>query len=192
MWSVLVSGTYKSMGNTNLVATVWKDNRDVWALITNSRPDAIVATNCQISQRQAQVNQPENVAKYNMYVSGVDRHDQMHVHYNVGYFVKKAWKYLMWFFVNVPLVNAYILVACKLIGGFSSRKRKHEAPLYVGPIAAANEGNHENIHVEAGRFAMQCKWHLMQKRGRKMTAFGCKLCGVHLCKEGCHYAYHNQ
>ena len=147
-------------------------------------------------------------------MSGVDHHDQMHMHYNVGHFAKKAWKYLMWFFVNVALVNAYILwqekstwpmskqrfthlnfrkeVACNLIGGFSSRKKKHEAPLYVGPIAAANEGIHDNVHMEAGSLGMWCKWHLMQKRGRKMTAFGCKLCGVHLCKEGCHYAYHNQ
>ena len=113
----------------------------------------------------------------NTYMSGVDCHDQMHMHYNVDHFAKKAWKYLMWFFVNVALVNAYILwqekstwptskwkfmhlnfrkeVACKLIGGFSSRKRKHEVSLHVGPIVTANEGNHENVQMEAGRLGMQ-------------------------------------
>ena len=79
-------GAHKTfqLGNTNLVATVWKDNREVRVLSTNSRPDVIVAANRQIGQQQVQVNQPENVAKYNKYMSGVDRHDQMHMHYDVG------------------------------------------------------------------------------------------------------------
>ena len=104
-------GAHKTfqLGNTNLVATVWKDNREVQVLSTNSRPDVIVATNRQIGQQQVQVNQLENVAKYNKYMSGVDRHDQMRMHYDVGHFAKKSWKYLMWFFVNAALVNAFIL-----------------------------------------------------------------------------------
>ena len=205
-------GAHKTfqLGNTNLVATVWKDNREVRVLSTNSRPDMIVAANCQIGQQQVQVNQPENVAKYK-YMSGVDRHDQMRMHYDFGRFAKKSWKYLMWFFVNAALVNAFILwrqksmwptskwrfthldfrkeVACGLIGEFSSRKRRCGPQPY---LVRAVEASHENVHMESGRLGKRCKWHLVQKKGRKMTAFGCKLCGVHLCREGCHYAYHNQ
>ena len=67
-------GSHKTFqfGNTDLVATVSKDNRDVRVLSTNSRPDTIVAANHQIGQWQVQINQPENVAKYNAYMSGVD------------------------------------------------------------------------------------------------------------------------
>ena len=80
-------------------------------------------------------------------------------------------------------------VACGLIGEFSSRKRRCGPQPY---LVQAIEASHENVHMESGRLSKWCKWHLMQKKGRKMTAFGCKLCGVHLCREGCHYAYHNQ
>ena len=34
-----------------------------------------------------------------------------------------------------------------LIAGFSSRKRKEDTPLYIGPVTAANENNHENVHM---------------------------------------------
>ena len=164
-------GAHKTfqLGNTNLVATVWKDNREVRVLSTNSRPDVIVATNHQIGQQQVQVNQPENVAKYK-YMSGVDRHDQMCMHYDVGRFAKKSWRYLMWFFVNAALVNAFILwrqksmwptskrrfthldfrkeVVCGLIGEFSSRKRRCGPQPY---LVQAVEVSHENVHMESGR-----------------------------------------
>ena len=187
-------GTHKTfqLGNTNLVATVWKDNREVQVLSMNSRPDVIVAANHWIGQQQVQVNQPENVAKYNKYMSGVDRHDQMHMHYDVGHFAKKSWKYLMWFFVNGALVNAFILwqqkstwptlkwrfmhldfrkeVACKLIGEFSRKRRCGPQPYIVRAV----EARHENVHMESGCLSKWCKWHLMQNKGRRMMAFGCK------------------
>ena len=74
----------------------------------------------------------------------------------------------LWYFVNTSIVNAYILycktstrqtkkkyanlaiwlpIAKGLISRFSSRKRKAEAPLYIGPVTAANENNHENVHM---------------------------------------------
>ena len=135
----------------------------------------------------------------------------MRMQYVVGHFAHKAWKYLIWFLVNASIVNAFIIyqkvstrttkkryahihfrqeVACQLIAGFSGQKRKSEAPMYMGPVAPQNEAIHESVHM--GTKARRCKWHSQQKIGRKETVFGCKQCGVHLCKEGCHYAYHHQ
>ena len=34
-----------------------------------------------------------------------------------------------------------------LIAGFSSRKKKAEAPLYIGPVTAANKNKHEDVHM---------------------------------------------
>ena len=107
-----------------------------------------------------QVNQPQNIQLYNIYMNGVDPHDQMFMKYDVGYFSVKVWKYILWYFVNTSIVNAYILY-CKtstrqtnkeyahldfqleivmgLIAGFSSRQSKAEPPLYLGPVTAANE-----------------------------------------------------
>ena len=33
-------------------------------------------------------------------------------------------------------------IAIGLIAGFSSRKRREEVPLHIGPVTAANENNH--------------------------------------------------
>ena len=78
----------------------------------------------------------------------------------------------------------------ELIAGFSSRKRKAEASLYIGSVTDENENNCENVHMGSKK-AMRCKWHCMQQI-RKETVYGCHLCNVHLWKDGCHIAYHNQ
>ena len=184
----MVCGAHKSYqhGETNLVATVWQDNKQVRLLSTNSKPAVVCQASRRIGHETVHVNQPENVHLYNKYMNGVDRHDQLRMQYVVGRFAHKAWKYLMWFLVNASIVNAFIIyqkvstrttkkryahihfrqeVACQLIAGFSGRKRKSEAPMYVGPVAPQNETNHENVHLGANK-GRRCKWHTQQKMGR--------------------------
>ena len=49
---------------------------------------------------------------------------------------------------------------------------------------------HENVHLGL-KEGKKCKWHCMQQM-RKETVHWCYLCNIHLCKDGCHIAYHNQ
>ena len=77
-----------------------------------------------------------------------------------------------------------------LIAIFSFRKRKAVAPLYIGSVTAANENNHENVHIGSKK-GKRCKWHCFQQI-RKETVYACCLCNVHLCKDGCHIVCHNQ
>ena len=211
----MIHGTYKSYqdGNSNLVATVWQDNRIVILVSTNSNPRNVVHTDRRLGHNVIQVNQPQNIQLYNRYMNGVDHHDQTCMKYDVGYFSVKAWKYILWYFVNTGIMDAYILnyktlirqtkkkyahldfdfqleIAMGLTVGFSSRKRKAEAPLYIGPVKAANENNHENVHM-GSKEGKRCKWHCMQQM-RNKTVYGCHLCKEHLCKDGCHIPYHNQ
>ena len=132
-----------------------------------------------------------------------------YIHY-VGCFSVKAWKYIPRYFVNTSIVNAYILycktstrqtkkkyaylgfcleIAMALNAGSSSRKRKAEAPWCTRPVTAANENSHENVHMGLKK-GKRCKWHCMQQM-RKENVYGCHLCNAHLCKDGCHSAYHN-
>ena len=64
-------------------------------------------------------------------------------------------------------------IAMKLIAGFSSRKRKVEASLYIGPVPAANENNHENVHM-GSRKEKDLKMALYAVG--KETVYGCHLC----------------
>ena len=77
-----------------------------------------------------------------------------------------------------------------LIVGYSSRKRKAEAPLCMGPVTAVNESNHENVHMGSKK-GKRCKWHCMQKISEE-TVYRYHVCHFHLCKDGYHIAYHNQ
>ena len=207
----MVQGEYKEYQdeNTNLVATVWNDSRPVRVLSTNARPDISYPIERRVRNEVVHIDQPENIFMYNKYINVVDKHDQLRMKYNIGQFSVKAWKYLLWFFINASIVNAYILyaqtstqrtkktythfhfdVAHGLIAGFTSRKRQSNVLQHVRPEAITNDLTHEHVHL--GVKSKRCKWHLMQKRPRRETVYGCKICNVHLCKDGCHLAYHSQ
>ena len=171
----------------------------------NCGPEETVVADCRVGCQVVHINQPKNICLNNKYMGGVDQHDQMRMQYELGHFSKKAWTYILWFFVNASLVNAYILyklkaarvtqkrylhidfcrdVAQSLIAGFTLHKRKADPPMHIGPVVPA----YEDVHV--GKKQRRCRWHSMQKIGRKETVYGCEACNVHICKDGCHYAYH--
>ena len=103
------------------MATVWQNNKIVRLVSTNLSPRN-VHTNRRSGHNVIQVNQPQNIQLDNRHKNGVDHHDQMHIKYDVE-------------------------IAMELIAGFSSRKRKAEAPLYIWPVTSANENNHENVLI---------------------------------------------
>ena len=72
-------GEHKSLqdANSNLVATVWHDNRPVRVLRTNARPR-------RCGNATVHIDQPENVFLYNKYMNRVDKHDQPQMKYNIG------------------------------------------------------------------------------------------------------------
>ena len=110
----MICGAYKSYqdGSSNLVVTVWQDNRIIRLVSTNSNPGNLVHTDSRLGHHVIQVNQPQNIQLYNRYMNGVDHHAQMHMKYEVAHFSVKVWRYILWYFVNTSIVNAYILY-CK-------------------------------------------------------------------------------
>ena len=52
---------------------------------------------------------PEVVPSYNDSMNGVDVNDQCWSYYPPSLVSRKWWKYLLWFFFNLSMVNAYIL-----------------------------------------------------------------------------------
>lgn len=126
------------------------------------------------------------VNSYNKNMGGVDLQDQMRGYYAIGNKSRKWWRYLLWFCVDVSVVNAFILerkamnhrsrtqldfrveLAKDLIGDFSSRART----VASGQV----EGSHWPIPFEKGR----CKRCL--KRNRKtFCRMGCQQCNKHVC-----------
>lgn len=194
----------------NLIAAVWQDKKQVAFLSTlSSNPNEQVPVTRRLGRNELNLRQPHCAKEYNKFMNGVDRHDQLRMSYPLGRDGKKAWKYIFWFLMNCAIVNAFIVfstssrrrnskkrythldfrteLAHSLIAGFSGRKRKG-AEVENVQFDENNFAGHECVHMNSKR---RCRVHLSRKE-RKETVYGCKTCGVHLCKAGCHFLYHNQ
>ena len=71
---------YKVCGG--VVATVWRDNKLVYIMATNTSPTD--ATTCQRKNKDGTVDSipvPQAISRYNKYMGGVDRADQLHSYY---------------------------------------------------------------------------------------------------------------
>ena len=199
-------------GASPLTASVWRDKRLVHHLSTLSQATDVPYASRRVGANIIQIRQSHSVSAYNKYMGGVDLHDQMRMKYDVGRNSKKWWKYLFWFLVNCCLVNAYIMfkmtslrvnrkkrfrnldfrleLARDLIGGYSKRKRSGISMNFPGVVEAENIHGHINGRLPGPK--RRCQYHLKTLNQRRETVYGCSVCNVHLCKEGCHHRFHNQ
>jgi hypothetical protein len=204
----LQRGQSKVRQRGNLTAFVWQDKKSVAFLSTMCDPRTEVPVTRRHGRQILQLTQPLGANEYNKYMNGVDRHDQLRLKYPLGRDSKKAWKYIFFFLMNCAVVNAFILFSTTsrrqnsrkrfthvdfrmelvhhLIAGFSGRKRKASENILT-VHQAENHAGHESTHMGNKR---RCRIH-MNKKERKETVYGCKVCKVHLCKDGCHFTYHS-
>ncbi|XP_060579431.1 piggyBac transposable element-derived protein 4-like [Ruditapes philippinarum] len=205
-------GSYKSLQCQGLTATVWKDKRLVHHLSTVGDPTTVVMATRHAGPRAEQYTQPEPTSLYNKFMGGVDRHDARRAKYGVGRPGKKAWRYLFWFLLNSAIVNAYVIykkastrshskkrfehldfrieLIEELIAGFAKRKRgPGDRAALVGLVDQENQHLHRNERMPGDKGA-RCRYHRAYLNKRKETVYGCRICNVHLCKDGCHARYH--
>jgi len=149
------------------------------------------------------MKKPDFVNVYNGGMNGVDVIDQYRSHYPPGTTSRKWWKYLLWFFANLSMVNAYILeklaskkkssqldfcreLAKLLIAGYKRYKR----PSSSGKCAVKTVTTEENFRCHfLGKLEGRKKVCAMcAKVARKRnevrtfeTSYSCEQCGVPLC-----------
>ena len=172
----------------NVVVTVWKDKKPVYFLSTQSNPVGDDRVNRR--QRDGSIVEVPSVPVVKSYNSmgGVDLSDQLRGYYMTGRKSKKWWRSLLWFLVDLCIVNAHILeklsrnhrnrtqlafrleLVSDLISNFSVRK--------LSVSSAWIEGGHWPIAYSKGR----CKRCLKQ---RKVTwcRMACELCDKRICLE---------
>ena len=209
-------GEHKALqdkNNPHLTLTAWQDTKMVRVCSSAISPHRVTHCIRRVKAVLQRVTQPLVLAHYNRHYGGVDRFDQRRAKYRIGRFSRKSWKYLFHFYVNTSIINAWLLYSetstrekpfrryeqlhfrtellKELIGGFSIKQNPRVKPPVFGPNAEPNVLNHENVHMEARR-VRQCIAHSrFQPNGkpRKQTAFGCRACNVHICKD-CHNLFH--
>uniref|UniRef100_A0A8C4Q8A5 PiggyBac transposable element-derived protein domain-containing protein n=1 Tax=Eptatretus burgeri TaxID=7764 RepID=A0A8C4Q8A5_EPTBU len=96
--------------NGCLMLTMWRDRRIV-AILSTSQVG-------RMEQMPDGKLKPQAVIRYTQYMGGVDRSDQYRSYYSVGRSSKKWWRYIVWFLMNLAIVNAWLLF----------RESKHAPP----------------------------------------------------------------
>ena len=200
------------LGDSNLVATVWKDKKLVYHLSTVSDPTRVMDARRRCGPAVLNLRQPRTVHQYNQFMGGVDLNDQLRMKYDVGRNGKKAWRYIFWFLLNSAIVNAYILFQTasrrmnkkkrfchldfrmelieELIGGFTKRKRTPLNEMGEAGVLVDQENLQGHVSTRMPGDHKTCKYHTRVLKKRKETVYGCTTCNVHLCKDGCHAKFH--
>ena len=185
----LRKGESKFYRRRNLVASVWKDTKLVCFLSTQSNPVGDQTVNRK--QRDGTVIQVPTVPaaiSYNKNMGGFDLNDQQRNYYAVGRKSRKWWRYLLWFLVDVSIVNAHILeteaenhrtrpqlqfrvkLAKTLVGEFSL----HSLSVLEGCLT----DGHWPVETSKGC----CKRCLKRKR-TKWCRMACTACAKRICLE---------
>jgi hypothetical protein len=192
---------YRQKGE--LGALVWKDRRLVYMLTTHISP----AETASVERRSedgstVQRSVPKAVADYNKHKSSVDTLDQLHASYSIGRKSKKWWPRLVWWLMDMCIVNTYSL--------FTQRSQVETSQLefrmqlvqalvaaYPPPSTSTKPSYHSHVgrprglhsphRTEHRRTCVQCS---EGREHRIETMFECKLCRVHLCVDPCFEAYH--
>ena len=145
---------------------------------------------------------PASIISYKKFMGGVDRGDQLRGYYRCRSKSRKFYKYIFYFFLDVAITNAYILMkncnsscpfkdfksfrlqlAKDLIGEYCSRRRRghggtviHPLPFWHYPIRL-DADNDESRHPWG-----PCAHHNIHRR--VFSSWYCRECGEWLCHSG--------
>lgn len=218
----LAPGEFYQCQRGNLVATVTRDAKVVSCLSSNSAPGIVGIGpgkrdgegsdgDCS-SFSSLGIARPLPLLLYQENMRGVDLCDQLRECYQVGRPCKKWWRYFLWFYVNLCIVNAYIILRESRSGappaGFNGKEftqrhfRVRLAQQLIGDYQGARgmeraaRKRHADSPLEYGHRlermserSRRCR-NCTNKGLRHESVFGCKICNVHLCRGGCFSEFH--
>lgn len=218
----LSPGEFYQCQRGNLVATVTRDAKVVSCLSSNSAPGIVGIGpgkrdgegsdgDCS-SLSSLGIARPLPLLLYQENMRGVDLCDQLRECYQVGRPCKKWWRYFLWFYVNLCIVNAYIILRESRSGappaGFNGKEftqrhfRVRLAQQLIGDYQGARgmeraaRKRHADSPLEYGHRlermserSRRCR-NCTNKGLRHESVFGCKICNVHLCRGGCFSEFH--
>ncbi|XP_068167873.1 piggyBac transposable element-derived protein 4-like [Antennarius striatus] len=170
------------------------------------------SNNMETSGSSFGVPRPLPLLLYQENMKGVDLCDQLRECYQVGRPCKKWWRYFLWFYVNLCIVNAYIILRERRGGtpptGFNGKQfsqrhfRVRLAQQLIGDYQGARgmeraaRKRHADSPIEYGHRlermserSRRCR-NCTNKGLRHESVFGCKICNVHLCRGGCFSEFH--
>lgn len=193
----------------NVAVFLWQDTKPVLMTSTAHDPTSMTSiTRKKGNGSTVSISCPNAIVDYNKFMGGVDIGDQYCKYYQVRMKLRKAYKYIFWFLVEISILNAFILhryspststtksvhyldfrlqLAKELIGEYNSRKRLGRPPSHSVPLPKRVTTAHFPCKSTRGR-CRHCK--------TGHTVWFCTTCGVRLCHSGhkdndCFLQYHS-
>jgi Transposase IS4 len=195
-------GEIKYWQRGELGALVWKDRRAVYLITTHKSP--IETTFVSRLGSSVQTAVPSAVLDYNKYKGGVDTIDQMRQSYSIGRRSKKWWPNLVWWLIDMCIINAYTLYNQQQqvkISQLEFREQLmqqlveqyHQERCRRGrPPHSPREYQQRAHWPQHTAIKLDCVYCSREPNQRKRSSFQCKSCHVQLCVDPCFELYHTK
>jgi hypothetical protein len=182
---------------------VWKDQK-VMRMLYNHLAADNMTTVPRYNEAGAlvQIPCPAAIKDYFLTARSVDIVNQFHYSYPTGRKSKRCWTRLVWWVLDICIVNAFQLwrfddrtarhlafreqLMLQLMNQLPADQRPQRGSL-LPPHVNSLAHIHYSVHAEVAR---DCKWCSNRLLERKETRFICAECKVHLCIGNCFASYH--
>jgi hypothetical protein len=195
-------GEMKYWQKGELGALVWKDRRAVYMLTTHRSPIEITYVSRSRSSEQKAV--PTAVLDYNKHKGGVDTMDQLRGNYAIGRKSMKWWPQLVWWAIDMCILNAYSLynqqqqakisqlqfreqLMQQLVEQYPQERARISRPSRA-PMPD-NQQQHWPVHSEKREDCVYCS---SRSEERHRSRIRCSICDVALCVDPCFKLFHTQ
>ena len=216
----LQPGESKQWQKGKLLAVMWQENKSrkpVRVLSATTDPIAPLTT-VQRKQKDGTSKDifcPEPIKRYNMFMNGVDRSDQMRMEYSSARSCRRWWTYIFWFLIDLCVSNAFVLINespnHQLLDARGKNKRtmlEFRKQLSAQLVSGYRRGRKRKRNVRCD-VSGAGHWPLKMEKKRTCRKKGCKgesryICTgcsdvvgkkyVHLCivNRNCFYEHHTQ
>jgi hypothetical protein len=200
--SGLDKGEMRYWQRGDLGAVIWKDKRAVYLLTTHKSP--IETTFVSRSGSSVQTAVPTAVLDYNKYKGGVDTIDQMRQSYSIGRKSKKWWPQLVWWLIDMCILNAYSLynqqqqvkirqlefrelLMQQLVKHYAQQRSRSGRP--SSSLLRYTQTSH---YPSLSNVEHDCFYCSSRPDQRKQTQYRCDLCDVYVCAAPCFGLFHTQ
>lgn len=195
-------GEMKYWQKGELGALVWKDRRAVYMLTTHRSPAE--KSNIKRGGSAEETPIPTAVLDYNKHKGGVDTLDQLRQSYAIGRKSKKWWPQLIWWLIDMCILNAFSLynqqqqvkisqlqfreqLMQQLVEQYPQERSR------IGRPPRSSAPHHDSEHwprrTDQKRDCVYCSH---EPDNRHQSRVQCKLCQVYLCVDPCFELFHKR
>ncbi len=197
-------GAHLQMQRDDVTLCAWRDKKLILLLYNHIDPNK--QTSLQRWGEDGVIYQlgcPQAIRDYFHHARAVDVINQLHYSYLPGRKSRKCWTRLVWWLIDICILNAFRLwqvqhpdeshlffrmqLAHELMEALPPDRRPQRAA-HPPPAGAALAKDHYSLLTEARADCVECS---RQPDARVTTRYVCAKCGVHVCCGACFSTYHS-